>query len=81
MAQLRKFMEALRVLMGQPASPNRQHLIEREINQYLRDAVGDKKASLELLGAAIDSEAKQGGDWRIMREYVQLCLRRLPGAS
>ncbi len=81
MAQLRKFMEVLRVLVRQPASANRQHLVEREINQYLRDEVGDKKASLERLSAAIDEEAKQGGDWRMIREYVQLCLRRLSGAN
>jgi hypothetical protein len=68
MDHLRKFMEVLRTLVRQPASANRQHLVEREINQYIRDAVGDKKASVERLSAA-----KQGGDWRMMREYVQLC--------
>lgn len=80
MDQLRLCMNVLRMLVRQPASANRQHLVEREINQYLRDEGGDKKASLERLSAAIAGEAKQGGDWRMIREYVQLCLRRLPGA-
>jgi hypothetical protein len=75
MARLRKCMEVLRMLVRQPASANRQHLVEREMNQYLRDEVGER------LSKAIHEEAKQGEDWRMMREYVQLCLRRLPSAS
>jgi hypothetical protein len=27
----------------------------------------------QRLSAAIEGEPKQGGDWRMMREYVQLC--------
>ena len=65
MAQLRN-VGVLHMLVRQAANANRQHLVEREINQYLRDEVGDKKASLERLSAAIE-EASQGGDWRMMK--------------
>jgi hypothetical protein len=58
-------MGVLHMLVRQAANANRQHLIEREINQYLRDEVGDKKASLERLNAAIE-ETSQDSNWRMM---------------
>jgi hypothetical protein len=59
MDQLRLRMDVLRMLARQPASADRQHLAEREINQYLPDEVGDGKVSLERLSKAIDEEAKR----------------------
>jgi hypothetical protein len=73
-------MNVLRLLAKQPAAVNCQLLVERQIDGYLRREAADPKASLERLCAAIDNEAEQGGDWRMMQDYVQSCLRRLPGA-
>jgi hypothetical protein len=81
MDQLRLRMDVLRMLARQPASADRQHLAEREINQYLPDEVGDGKVSLERLSKAIDEEAKKGGDWTAMKEYIQWCFLRLPDAK
>jgi hypothetical protein len=78
--QFRLCMNVLRLLAKQTAAVNCQLLVKRQIDGYLRREAADPKASLERLSAAIDNEAQQGGDWTMMQDYVQSCLRRLPGA-
>jgi len=81
MDQLRLCMNVLRLVARQHADANRQLLLQRQINGYLRRDAADPKASLERLANAIDEEAKQGGDWDLIQAYVQACFDKLPSAS
>jgi hypothetical protein len=79
MDQLRRFVEALRV-MARTNDPNRVVLIENAINEYLRDEPGNVRISLERLCDAIEreeAENRRGEDWSIARDYVRARLRRL----
>lgn len=53
--------------------PNRQVLVERLINEFLRgDVESTLLASLEQIGNAIDAEANKnvlGEDWTLMQNY------------
>ena len=79
MDQLRLCMNVLRLVARQPAHDNRQLLLKRQINGYLRRETADPRASLERLANAIDDETWEGGDWSPIRAYVQSCLDKLPG--
>lgn len=69
--------------MTRQQDSNRQVLIEKLINDFLRDDVSSTLlASLERIGEAIDAEANKnvfGEDWTIMQNYVQWCHERLRG--
>jgi hypothetical protein len=82
MDKLQTCIGSLRVLTRQQDS-NRQVLIEKLINDFLRDDVSSTLlASLERIGEAIDAEANKnvfGEDWTIMQNYVQWCHERLRG--
>jgi hypothetical protein len=67
MDQLRLCMNVLRLVARQHADANRQLLLQRQINGYLRREVADPRASLERLANAIDDEAWEGGDWSPIR--------------
>jgi hypothetical protein len=59
--------------------------VEKLVNDFLRYDVGSTLlASLEQIGEAIDAETNKSvfsEDWTIMRNYVQRCHERLPGAK
>jgi hypothetical protein len=82
MDKLQTCIGSLRVLTRQQDS-NRQVLIEKLINDFLRDDVSSTLlASLERIGEAIDAEANKnvfGEDWTFMQNYVQWCHERLRG--
>jgi len=61
-------------------NPQRQRLIEREIDKYLeRDPLGFARGLERLRGAIHDEEAKgrEGEDWSIAEDYVRQLLRRM----
>jgi hypothetical protein len=84
MDKLQTCVGSLRVLTRQE-DPNRQALVEKLINEYIREDVGSTVlASVERLGEAIDAEANKnviGEDWTLMRNYVRWCHERLRGPS
>jgi len=70
---LRFHIEALRVL-ARTNQPNRVHLIERNIEDYVRAEPGSERSSLEHIRDAIDreeAEKRQGEDWSIAKDYVR----------
>jgi hypothetical protein len=71
MDQLRLCMNVLRLVARQHADANRQLLLQRQIDGYLRREAADPRASLERLANAINEEAEEGGDWSPIRDYVQ----------
>jgi hypothetical protein len=75
-------MDVLRRLAKDPENVYSVDLIEKEINDYLRNEIDALKAALEQVGKAIDDEAAKGQeeDWSLMVGYVQSCRDRLPGA-
>jgi hypothetical protein len=84
MDKLQTCIGSLRVLTRQE-EPNRQVLVEKLINEFLREDVDSTLlASPERIGKAIDGEANKnviGEDWTIMQNYVQWCHERLRGPS
>jgi hypothetical protein len=80
MDKLQTCIGSLRVLTRQE-DPNRQVLVEKPINEFLREDVDSTLlASLERIGKAIDAEANKnvlGGDWTLMQNYVQWCHKKL----
>jgi hypothetical protein len=84
MNKLQICIGSLRVLTRQE-EPNRQDLVEKLINEFLRDDVDSTVlASVERIGNAIDVEADKnviGEDWTIMQNYVQWCREKLRGPS
>jgi hypothetical protein len=62
-------------------NPNRQVMVEKIINEFLREDVGSTLlASIERLAKAINAEANKnilGEDWIFMQNYVQWCYERL----
>jgi hypothetical protein len=79
--QLRLCMNVLRLVARQHVDASRQLSLQRQIIGYLRRETADPRASLERLANAIEEEAKEGGDWSPMRDYVQSCLDKLPSAT
>jgi len=70
---LRLHIEALRVL-ARTNQPNRVHLIERNIEDYVKAEPGSERSSLERLRDAIvreEAEKRQGEDWSIAKDYVR----------
>jgi len=70
---LRLHIEALGIL-ARTNQPNRVHLIERNIEDYVRTDPGNERASLERLRDAIDreeTEKRQNEDWSIAKDYVR----------
>jgi hypothetical protein len=61
--------------------PNRQVLVEKLINEFLRKDVDTTLlASLERIGKAIDVGANKnvpGEDWTLMQNYIQWCHEKL----
>jgi hypothetical protein len=84
MDKLQTCIGSLRALTRQE-DPNRQEIVEKVINEFLREDVGGTVlASLERIGNAIDAEAKKnvlGEDWTLMQNYVQWCRERLRSPS
>jgi hypothetical protein len=84
MDKLQTCVGSLRVLTRQE-DPNRQALVEKLINEFIREDVGSTVlASVERLGEAIDAEANKnviGEDWTLMQNYVRWCHERLRGPS
>ena len=84
MDKLQTCVGSLRVLTRQE-DPDRQVLVEKLINEFLREDVGSTVlASVERLGEAIDAEANKnviGEDWTLMQDYVQWCHERLRGPT
>jgi hypothetical protein len=84
MDKLQTCVGSLRALTRQE-DPNRQALVEKLINEFLREDVGSTVlASVERLGEAIDAEANKnviGEDWTLMQNYVRWCHERLRGPS
>jgi hypothetical protein len=82
MDKLQTCIGSLRVLARQE-DPNRQVLVEKVINEFLREDVDSTVlASVERIGKAIDAEANKnviGEDWTIMQNYVRWCHERLRG--
>ena len=77
MDRLRTCVDALRVL-ARTDDPNRVILIERQINDYLKNEIGGKERSLARLHKAIHdqtAEERQGEDWSIATDYVRSLLR------
>jgi hypothetical protein len=74
-------MNVLRLVARQHVDASRQLSLQRQIIGYLRRETADPRASLERLANAIEEEAKEGGDWSPMRDYVQSCLDKLPSAT
>ena len=81
MDQLRLCMNVLRLLSRQHVDTSRHLSLQRQIIGYLRRETADPRASLERLANAIKEEAKEGGDWSPMRDYVQSCLDKVQGES
>jgi hypothetical protein len=82
MDKLQTCVGSLRVLTRQE-DPNRQALVEKLINEFMRED-GTVLASVERLGEAIDAEANKnviGEDWTLMQNYVRWCHERLRGPS
>lgn len=84
MDKLQTCIGSLRVLTRHE-DPNRQVLVEKLINEFLREDVDNTVlASVERIGKAIDAEANKnviGEDWTIMQNYIQWCHERLRGPS
>jgi hypothetical protein len=80
MNNLQTCIGSLRVLMRQE-DPNRQVLVEKLINEFLRKDVDTTLlASLERIGKAIDVGANKnvpGEDWTLMQNYIQWCHEKL----
>jgi hypothetical protein len=80
MNNLQTCIGSLRVLMTQE-DPNRQVLVEKLINEFLRKDVDTTLlASLERIGKAIDVGANKnvpGEDWTLMQNYIQWCHEKL----
>lgn len=79
MNRLQQLVETLRVL-ARTSEPNRVVLIERAIDEYLKDKAGIVRVSLERLCNAIDreeAEKRAVEDWSIARYYLHSRLRRL----
>lgn len=74
MVRLKTCMDALRLLAKQPESPNRVHLAERNINEYLQAEAATWRASLDRLSDAIDKEAEpfRGTNyfWIVVKDFV-----------
>ena len=69
---LRLRIEVLRVL-ARTNEPNRAVLIERNIEDYLKTA-GGEKSSLERLRDSIEreeGEKRQDEDWSVAKDYVR----------
>lgn len=84
MDHFRPCIGALRELATHPGDDpfNCVVLAEQRINEYLQEEIGVLRASLFRLTKAIDAEAKkEGTDWSWIRNYVQSCLDKLPGAE
>jgi hypothetical protein len=80
MNNLQTCIGSLRVLMRQE-DPNRQVLVEKLINEFLRKDVDTTLlASLERIGKAIGVGANKnvpGEDWTLMQNYIQWCHEKL----
>jgi len=80
MDKLKRCIGSLRALTRQN-DPNRQVMVEKIINEFLREDVGSTLlASIERLAKAINAEANKnilGEDWILMQNYVQWCYERL----
>jgi hypothetical protein len=80
MDKLKRCIGSLRALTMQN-DPNRQVMVEKIINEFLREDVGSTLlASIERLAKAINAEANKnilGEDWIFMQNYVQWCYERL----
>ena len=85
MDKLQTCIGSLSVLTRQEEEPNRQELVEKLINEFLREDVDSTVlASVERIGKAIDAEVNKnviGEDWTIMQNYVEWCHERLRGPS
>jgi hypothetical protein len=72
-------MAALRVLASSK-SAHRYRLIEREIDEYLKNDLVSLARGLERLRAAIhneEAERREGEDWSVAKEYVRSLLREM----
>ena len=75
----RPCLAALRVLASSKAR-NRHRLIEREIDEYLKNDPLSRARGLERLRGAIQNEEakrREVEDWSMAREYVRSLLRRM----
>ena len=81
MDHLKICVDALRLLAGQPRSPNCVPLAEQRIKEYLRAQIDcARSASLQKLSDVINKEAEQhpGQDfWITMQAYVQSLVSKL----
>jgi len=83
MDKLKTCIGSLRVLTRQK-DPNSQVLVERLVNEFLREEVGTLLVSLGRIGKAINAEADKsvmGEDWSLMQDYVQWCREKLADLS
>ena len=59
---------------------HRDRLIEREINEYLKNDPLSRARGLERLRVAIqneEAERRQGEDWSVARDYVRSLLHTM----
>jgi hypothetical protein len=72
-------LAALRVLASSKG-PHRHVLIERQIDEYLRNDPFSLAHALERLRRAIqyeELERREGEDWSVAKDYVRSLLRRM----
>jgi hypothetical protein len=81
MHRLGPCLTALRVLANSKG-PQRDALIEKYIDEYLRTDPFSLAHALERLRRAIhyeELERRKGEDWSVAKIYVRLLLRRMTG--
>jgi hypothetical protein len=79
MRRLGPCLTALRVL-ARSKGPYRDLLIERHIDQYLKNDPVSLAHGLERLRVAIhneEAERREGEDWSIAKDYVRSQLRKM----
>jgi len=79
MHRLGPCLTALRVL-ATSKGPNRNALIEKYVDEYLRTDPFSLAHGLERLRRAIhyeELERRKGEDWSVAKNYVRLLLRRM----
>ena len=79
MPRLGPCLAALRAL-AKSTGPHRHVLIERQIDEYLRNDPFSLAHALERLRRAIhyeELERREGEDWSMAKDYVRSLLRRM----
>jgi hypothetical protein len=79
MHRLEPYLTALRIL-AKSTGPHRHVLVEKHIDEYLRNDPFSLAHALERLRRAIhyeELERREGEDWSVAKYYVRSLLRRM----